>query len=39
MTLRFDETLLADPDQAAAQVERIYRRRAADLRNVRRTSR
>jgi very-short-patch-repair endonuclease len=39
MTLRFDETLRADPDGAARQVERIHRRRTADLRNVRRTAR
>ena len=39
MTLRFDETLRADPDTAARQVERIHRRRRADLRNVRMTAR
>jgi very-short-patch-repair endonuclease len=39
MTLRFDETLRDDPDRAAEQVERIYRRRTEDLRNVRGSSR
>ncbi len=38
MTLRFDETVRDDPDRAAEQVERIHRRRSADLRNMRRSS-
>lgn len=32
---RFDEAMRNDPDAAAAQVARIYRRRRSDLRNVR----
>jgi very-short-patch-repair endonuclease len=39
LTLRFDETLRDDPDAAARQVERVHRRRTADLRNLRRSAR
>lgn len=39
MVIRFDETLREHPGRAADQVERIHRRRTADARTVRRTSR
>jgi very-short-patch-repair endonuclease len=35
LTVRFDDAMRDDPERAADQVERIYRRRARDLRIVR----